>query len=417
MRIPLAVSLCLWLFSGVVLAECPSADLTGDCAVDFYDLASVSEQWLSSDPCTPDDMVYIPDGYFEMGSHFEQYSNELPVHNVSVDYFYLSKYEITKQQYCDFLNQQYDACDIKVEEGVVYGISDSNNSYPYFFTSSAYMLSFIDFSDGNFSVRDKGDRSMANDPIACVSWYGAVAYCNWRGEQEGYQKLYDPCDPNWPCDFSKYGYRLPTEAEWEYAARGGEHSPYHRFPWGDTISHSQANYYADPNRYSYDVNPESGYHPDWEEGGNCYTAIVGSFPATGYGLYDMSGNVMEWCNDRYDSGYYSQSPNDNPTGPVSSSTRVARGGSWVTLARYCRVSQRGGATPSDYSYARGFRMVLKKDCPSLPADLSGDCWVDFEDFAGMANQWLDQGVPSDPCNMVWVDINDPGVGGHQGFNG
>ncbi len=101
----MVVGLCL-INSPVVLADCPSADLTGDCFVDFEDFALMAKQWLTTDPCVPDEMVYIPDGNFVMGDHFspEGYDDELPVHAVLLDAFFMSKYKITNQQYCDYLN-------------------------------------------------------------------------------------------------------------------------------------------------------------------------------------------------------------------------------------------------------------------------------------------------------------------------
>jgi formylglycine-generating enzyme required for sulfatase activity len=188
-----------------------------------------------------------------------------------------------------------------------------------------------------------------------MSWYGAAAYCNWRSGEEGYESCYNLS--TWQCDFSRHGYRLPTEAEWEYAARGGLAGK--RFPWNDpNISHSRANYYAKPGSYPYDENPTTGFHPDWDDGVYPYTAPVGSFSANGYGLYDMAGNVWEWCNDWWDSNYYDTSPYDNPTGPVSGSYRVLRGGRWSGYAYYCRVTYRHHSGPNNRNYAIGFRIVL-----------------------------------------------------------
>jgi formylglycine-generating enzyme required for sulfatase activity len=349
------------------LADCPSADLTGNCFVDFEDFALMAAQWLTGDSNIPDDMVYRPYGGFEMGDHFaESYPDELPLHAVLLDAFFMSKFEITNQQYCDYLNSAYPA-QIKVDYdegyGVVYAASDSSNSYPYCDTHSYDSDSQIDYNDVSetFSVREKGGRDMSDDPMVEVSWYGAVAYCNWRSRQEGYQALYDPCDPNWPCDFFKHGYRLPTEAEWEYATRSGLSSK--RFPWGDTISHSQANYkslWVDGSPYyPYDISPTAGFHPTWNDGIRPYTSVVGSFSPNGYGLYDMVGNVLEWCNDWYGSDYYDTSPYDNPTGPTSGTYRVIRGGNWFGNATGCRVAYRYfGGFPSSRGALSGFRIVL-----------------------------------------------------------
>jgi len=200
---------------------------------------------------------------------------------------------------------------------------------------------------------------MLDDPMVEVSWYGAVAYCNWRSSEEGYEAFYDLA--TWECNFSKHGYRLATEAEWEYAARGGERSPYYRFPWGDTISHSQANYYTNPCFYTYDVNSTfEGYHPTYNDGIMPYTAPVGSFSANGYGLYDMAGNVWEWCNDWYGETYYSTSPYDNPQGSAIGyfHYRVARGGGWGSSAFHCRLAKRGHGFPDSRTRYYGFRIVL-----------------------------------------------------------
>ena len=310
-----------------------------------------------SNPCLPrNDMVLIPGGEFEMGDHFaEGGSNELPLHMVLLDTFFMSKFEITNSQYCDYLNSALDSGSIYLSSDVVYG---TGNNQGYCDTSASSSYSQIVYSGGVFIVGTKGSRDMSNDPIVQASWYGAVAYCNWRSSEEGYQACHNLS--TWECDFSKHGYRLPTEAEWEYAARGGEHSPYYRFPWGDTINHDYANYAANSSAYSYDTSPYTTdtYHPDWNDGIEPYTSVVGSFSANGYGLYDMVGNVYEWCNDWYDSNYYNVSPYDNPEGPASGTFRVPRGGRWHYDAIGCRVARRGYGNPDVRGAGVGFRIVL-----------------------------------------------------------
>ena len=314
-----------------------------------------------------------------MGDHFEPEggSDELPVHAVLLDSFFMSKFEITNQQYCDYLNNAYPT-QITVVSGVVCASSGDHCDY-YCNTSTASSYSQIAYSGGVFSVRTKDGRDMSDDPMVEVSWYGAVAYCNWRSGEEGYEACYDLS--TWECDFSKHGYRLATEAEWEYAARGGLSGK--RFPWDDpNISHSQVNYHANT-FYSYDVSPTSGYHPLWN-GVRPHTSPVGFFDGTmkykvdynwpgsdtsyqttsganGYGLYDMAGNVWEWCNDWYNSNYYSTTPypHVNPEGPNSSSYRVLRGGSWSEDAINCRVASRVyHYEPGALGIHFGFRIVL-----------------------------------------------------------
>jgi formylglycine-generating enzyme required for sulfatase activity len=183
-----------------------------------------------------------------------------------------------------------------------------------------------------------------------VTWYGCAAWCNFRSEMDGITPCYSFSD--WSCNFATNGYRLPTEAEWEKAARGGVSGK--RYPWGtDTISHAQANYYADGTAYG-NLSGDVGCHPSYATGGYPYTSPVGSFPATGYGLYDMAGNVWEWCHDWYSSSY-SSSPGSDPRGPSSGSDRVGRGGRWGNIAYYCRAADRGASGPGYGNYVVGFR--------------------------------------------------------------
>ena len=296
---------------------------------------------LAARPASDANMILIPAGTFQMGDSLDGESDALPVHTVTLSSFYMGKYDITNRQYCSFLN----SAAVKVVSGVVYAETDNGNSHPYCDTSAAGSESQIACNGGVFSVLTKGNRSMVNDPMVLVSWYGAAAYCNWRSQQDGYKQCYNLS--TWDCNFSNNGYHLPTEAQWEYAARGS-FSDY-RFPWGDTIIHSQANYYNVSGDYSYDLGGLPwGYDQIWSSDGIIpFTSPVGSFAANGYGLYDMAGNVWQWCNDWYSSTYYSSSPPTNPAGPASGSYPVLRGGSWRDSALDCRVASRYYYDPND----------------------------------------------------------------------
>jgi formylglycine-generating enzyme required for sulfatase activity len=258
--------------------------------------------------------------------------------------------EVTNQQYADALNWALGQGGlITLSNGVVYQ-HGSGTSYPYCDTRPTSEYSQITWNGSVFGVvAGKGSH-----PMVVVSWYGSVAYANWRSGMQGLPPCYDLS--TWECNWGG-GYRLPTEAEWERAARGNAAG--RRFPWSgtDNIDHSRANYYSS-SAYFYDIGLPLGYDPLFDIGATMpYTSPVGHFAPTGYGLYDMSGNVWEWCNDRFDGSYYSSSPNNNPHGPVSGNTRVLRGGSWSSLAVNLRCAYRSDGLPNYRAIVNGFRLV------------------------------------------------------------
>ena len=287
----------------------------------------------------PPDMVLIPAGSFRIGDTLGDASppeRETPTHTVTVSAFYLDRYEVTKAAW--------------------------DEVYPW---AVAHGYTFA----------GTGSGKATNHPVWGVNWYDAVKWCNARSEKEGRIPAYYTSaaqttiyrsDQGTPAPFTtdvqndwvkwNQGYRLPTEAEWEYAARGGLIGK--RFPWGDTISHTQANYYS-TNIYSYDASSTRGFHPSYRTDGEPYTSPVGSFVPNGYGLYDMAGNVAEWCWDR--DGSYSSASETDPRGPSSDPIRVARGGSWLTSANICRSARRNGYATMNGSNSGGFRSVLPRD--------------------------------------------------------
>lgn len=190
-----------------------------------------------------------------------------------------------------------------------------------------------------------GDGKALDHPVHTVSWSDCVTWCNARSEKEGRQPCYeyDDVSGEWTCDFSASGYRLPMSEEWKYAARGGTNS--RRFPWGDTITHEQANYYADPLQLDYDL-AEKGYHPTYETGEEPYTSPAGSFEANGYGLHDMAGNVWEWCWDIF-------ILEDDTTG------RCFRGGSYFSDADEVLCSSEASWDTEEIWDDLGFRTVCQ----------------------------------------------------------
>lgn len=259
---------------------------------------SYGQALIYRQPAPTENMVRIPAGEFRMGSNDKEASrDEAPVHTVYVDAFYIDKYEVTNAQYKKFV--------------------DANPAWrkdriPAQYHAGGYLQ---DWTGNNYP------RGKDNHPVVYVSWYAAMAYAKWAGN------------------------RLPTEAEWEKAARGGLVGK--KYPWGNSTYFVEANY-------------EGGL-----EGRG--TTPVGDYSPNGYGLYDMAGNVEEWCLDAYEPNFYARSPHANPIAGGNSikqlldnytgikANRVLRGGAWDDGARYVRVAKRRNQTPVTTYSEYGFR--------------------------------------------------------------
>ena len=214
-----------------------------------------------------------------------------------------------------------------------------------------------------YAFRYTGTAVTVGCPVQSINWYDAVKWCNARSQWSKLQSCYytdtnlsavykqgeiklASSNVNW----TNNGYRLPTEAEWEKAARGGV--PGQRFPFGNTISHTQAWYSTPGAPPPYDAGPLNVF----ETG----PTAVGTFQPNGYGLYDMAGNVREWCWDRYATNYYSTSPTTNPQGPASGTSRVVRSGSWFDEATDLRSASRHYGLPTSAGNILGFRCVISQ---------------------------------------------------------
>ena len=229
------------------------------------------------------DMVMVESGIFQMGST-EGYAHEQPVHTVLISRpFYIAKYEVTFEEYDRF-------CDETLRGRL-----------------------------------DDHGWERGNQPVTHVDWYDAVEYCKWLSEKEGLPVCYSGKGKFIECDFSANGYRLPTEAEWEYAARGGQNSQ--GFVFAGSDNPGEVAWYAD--------NSNDRLHPVGEKGPN------------ELGIYDMCGNSFEWCWDWYNKDYYAASPSSDPLGPPPPQDpkpwefiRVRRSGCWREDAENIRISSR-----------------------------------------------------------------------------
>lgn len=210
-----------------------------------------------------------------------------------------------------------------------------------------------------------GMGKASNNPVQTVDWYDCAKWCNARSEMAGLTPCYytsagqttvyrtgDIDLGNSWVKWTAKGYRLPTESEWEKAARGGLIGQ--RFPWGNTISESRADYQGDTADYSYDLGP-TGYNAIGMIGGSPYTCPVGTFAANGYGLYDMAGNIYDWCWDWYATSY---AGGTDPRGPASGSARTFRGGCFTLTANYDRTANRRNFAPTADGDGLGLRCAL-----------------------------------------------------------
>ncbi len=257
-----------------------------------------------------DELVLINGGTFQMGSPESEMQRETDEtqHEVTVSDFYIGRYEVTQEQY-----------------EKVMGDNPSN------------------FSGENL-------------PVENVTWYDAIEYCNRLSEQEGLTPVYTVDGENVSWDRSANGYRLPTEAEWEYAARAGTTTP---FNTETSISDEEANYYG---HYPYGIeeNYFSQDNLETEPGQYRQTTVeVNSFSPNNWGLYNIHGNVAEWCFDYY--GAYDLENTDNPSGPTTGTLRVNRGGGWNDYAKHLRSAYRASTTPNQGMSNIGFRIARNGD--------------------------------------------------------
>jgi alpha-galactosidase len=288
-------------------------------------LLLVAFRWVSA--VEPNAAGWVPAQTFKMGdASGTGWPDESPAHSVTLSAYYIAPYMVTVQGYCDFLNTS----NWNIESGT-FIVRKEGGEVLVNFPFSPITKS------GNQYLPKPGT---AHQPMYYVTWEGAALYCNYLSDIEGLKPAYQP-DNRWACDFGSGGYHLPTEAQWECAARGGRNG--NVYPCGNTISPAQANY----------CNILGGI------------TNVGSYKPSAYGLYDMAGNVMQWCNDWYKYDYYADCDSGilNPAGPTQDrlaghAVRVLRGGAFYQPATFqtCAYRYATADTKGCFSY-NGFRVA------------------------------------------------------------
>ena len=272
------------------------------------------------------EMVLVEGGSFMMGRDDAkdkvkgaEFKNELPRHEVKLSSFYIGKYEVSVKEYKEFVAAKGKQMPAPPDSAWFAEHPDTKMFYPL---SKAQWWGWKDYF-----------------PMHNVNWFEAVEYCNWLSEKHGLNKVYtiNKSEVSW--NLSANGYRLPTEAEWEYAARGGKLSKGYRYSGSNNIDEVA-----------------------WYDGTTKFKgpAKIGTLKANELGIFDMSGNVWEWCNDYFTANYYSNSAKENPAGPQANAYRSLRGGSWHYRDDYARIADRDGPNAAFTNFNYGFRLAKNK---------------------------------------------------------
>jgi sulfatase modifying factor 1 len=313
----------------------------------FLSLAVVQCSWAAEPSQITNSLemplILVPAGQFEMGNHdsddklakafpqieatrIAKLGDEKPIHKVRISKpFYFGKHEVTIGQWKQFL------ADSKY---VPESERDGTGAWGY-----NPKIQYFEGRDKKYSWADPGFKQADDHPVVNVTYADSLAFCDWLSKKDGHK------------------YRLPTEAEWEYACRAGSTTTFASGDEPNSLAGVAALYDAETVKL----------FPQWKENallksdGQQFTAPVGSYKPNEFGLYDMHGNVWEWCSDWYGEDYYANSPSDDPQGPEMGRQRVRRGGSWHTWPFYMRSSFRNYNSPQTRYVLVGFRVVREAE--------------------------------------------------------
>jgi formylglycine-generating enzyme len=329
-------NLIIWCIAGVAVTlaagcgtQTPSRQQNAAAAVDMSvqppnagsNLGKPVQKTLQLGGGTKLEMVLIPAGSFVMGDNMGL-DDEKPVHKVTITKpFYLGQYEVTVEQFRRFVEATGYATD-----------AEKGTGFQGAFGWNREMMEFK--MNDEYSWRNTGFSQSDSHPVVNVSWNDAMAFCTWLSRTEG------------------SAFRLPTEAEWEYACRAGTSTSY--FHGNDAEGCAEVGNVADA---AFEAQFPELQGVVRANDGYAYTSPAGSFSPNRFGLYDMHGNVWEWCADWFDVEYYAQSPANDPSGPATGEECVYRGGGWFNCARGFRSASRSGDRPENRHLTLGFRVA------------------------------------------------------------
>ena len=340
MRVPMLTVLALILAIGATVVRAQDSwrlQIHHDGTVDEFDVAAIDSITFVPVDFAPPPMAAVPAGTFTMGGAAGYCGiNE---HEVTLTHdFLIGQHEVTNQEYLTGLRWAHARGHVTVIDDQVRDTLDGSDEILLDLDDPDCEIGYV---DGAFGLRDAGYGVNPDHPMIEVRWYGAVCYCEWLSLREDLPRAYQHQD-DWPCNggdpYGAYGYRLPTDAEWERAARYPDGRTY---PWGEQLPDCTLANFA----------PLEEPCTGWGE-------PVGSYPTgiSTLGLVDLAGNAFEWCNDWHecDLGWAAQT---NPPGPVAGTRRVLRSGGWVCLTVNVRTTSRSDFAPTGASNHVGFRVA------------------------------------------------------------